>query len=257
MMKVYTYLRRSRLRPVCSGFTLIELLVVIAVIAVLAAILVPVLGKVRASTHSAVCVSNLRQSSSSLLLHAVSHGNRLDLKAGGSGGSSQIWSYVVAEMLEPKIAPLITSRKMAIPSLNVMYCPSFFPYRNDPKEANWMWSAYGLFALEFDGYGTKELITDSNGSVYSTYSLNLYSVDKPAKHPLLMDSVQVSMNPPSQRMSIRTYGAALNQVSPHMRHGGRAHVAFLDGSVAGLGAEELETLGFSGAVGEDLQLISF
>lgn len=43
------------------GFTLLELLTVVAVIGVLAAILIPVAGKVRFSARNAECVSNLRQ----------------------------------------------------------------------------------------------------------------------------------------------------------------------------------------------------
>jgi len=43
------------------AFTLLELLTVIAIIGILAAILIPVVGAVRASARSAACVSNLRQ----------------------------------------------------------------------------------------------------------------------------------------------------------------------------------------------------
>lgn len=45
----------------CRGFTLIELLTVIAIIAILAAILIPVVGRVRGAARSSNCVSNLRQ----------------------------------------------------------------------------------------------------------------------------------------------------------------------------------------------------
>ena len=52
---------RRRTGRACRAFTLIELLVAIAIIGILAALLLPVLGRTKVKVQNSVCVNNLRQ----------------------------------------------------------------------------------------------------------------------------------------------------------------------------------------------------
>ena len=65
---------KARPSPPRRGFTLIEVLVVIVIIAVLAAVLMTVSRRMISSSHSATCVSNLRQLSTAITAAASDYG---------------------------------------------------------------------------------------------------------------------------------------------------------------------------------------
>ncbi len=64
---------RSKLRRAATDFvrfTLIELLVAVAIIAILASLLLPVLGRAKYTTRLAVCMSNQRQAAMAAMMYA-------------------------------------------------------------------------------------------------------------------------------------------------------------------------------------------
>ena len=66
--------RQPRSIAACThvrGFTLVELLVVVAVIAILIAMVLPALRRVREAARSAMCLSNLRQTGQALMLYSL------------------------------------------------------------------------------------------------------------------------------------------------------------------------------------------
>lgn len=65
------------------GFTLIELMVSMAIIGILAAILVPVTGRMRDASRAAACLSNLRQIGLAFHLYLGEHDDRFPEMATG------------------------------------------------------------------------------------------------------------------------------------------------------------------------------
>lgn len=82
-----------------SGFTLIELLTVIAIIGILAAILIPVVGRVRESARSSQCTSQLREMGNAILLYTNDYNGRTppsrdpQFSGGGRTIARTLWPY--------------------------------------------------------------------------------------------------------------------------------------------------------------------
>lgn len=88
---MHTPFRPFRREPASGGFTLVELLTVIAIVGILAAILIPVVGRARDSAKATQCLSNLRQMGTAARLY--SHDNKNWTPPLGYKFFQAVWPY--------------------------------------------------------------------------------------------------------------------------------------------------------------------
>jgi prepilin-type N-terminal cleavage/methylation domain-containing protein len=119
-----------------TGFTLIELLVVIAIIAVLMAMLMPVLARARESARRVVCSNQVRQVGVAIVAYAADYSSRMPIYNSSTKAQQPYilnHSYALyrsdadytgpnGKLLPMKLALLYERRYIAQPK--VFYCPS-------------------------------------------------------------------------------------------------------------------------------------
>jgi prepilin-type N-terminal cleavage/methylation domain-containing protein len=109
-------LRKGFIRQTYGGFTLIELLVVIAIVALLMAILMPALQRVRKQAKTVICQSNLKQWGTIFSMYTDDNNGKFPTRGGSGGGrwmDAMVDYYITAEDL--RVCPV--ANKLANPDM--------------------------------------------------------------------------------------------------------------------------------------------
>lgn len=139
------------------AFTLMELLVVMAIIGILAALLVPVLGKAKQKASQTACLNNLRQLGVGMKLYVDNHRDVFPgLASRANGFQSTDWVYwrIHSTLSLPvEQSPII--RALANVSSNLLQCPmdKSMDYRRTVNYGD-IEGPY-LFSYSFTGYGLR------------------------------------------------------------------------------------------------------
>lgn len=244
-----------------KGFTLIELLVVIAIIALLLAILVPSLRKVKDQAKKVVCRSNLSQWGKIWGLFLADNEDRFMNGWGGSnGGRATQWMYVI-----PRYMDLYNHEIWCCPFAdNESKCvfnkdgsaAAFVPAGSSPYDSMTSKSPWGhIVSLQHGGY-------DDAAGDYGSYGINawVYNADNPSDQywktatvrgassiPVFSDSMWCEMWPgyndsPPVREGMWSGWGSMGSACIDRHNDGTTNILFMDFSVQRVGLKKLWNL---------------
>jgi prepilin-type N-terminal cleavage/methylation domain-containing protein len=134
-----------------TGFTLIELLVVIAIIAILAALLLPVLSRAKASAQRTGCLNNLRQISLGIHLYAGDNGDTLPAAPNVTWDSMETNHCVI--FYKRLMKNYVALQGASSPLDKLFVCPADTFYYDFPSLTYEAKSLHDQFDSDYSSYG--------------------------------------------------------------------------------------------------------
>lgn len=208
------------------GFSLVELLTVIAVIAILGAIVIPVISGMRQAAEQTTSASNMRQLGLAIHLYANDNHGKMPRSTHDEALVERTWVHTLAPYLEDVD--------------DVRICPAD-PRAEERLEADatsYLLNEFLVVAEKRFDYSTGQM------EVVSDFT-NLRNLPDPARTAMVFVGAEsMAVGATADHTHSRgwtTWGAVLSDIDPD-RHGNRANYLFADNHIEARRADELRAL---------------
>jgi len=226
-------------KPEKIGFTLVELLVVIGVVAVLLAILIPALSRVRQTSRSTTCQSNLRTLAASMSMYCLDNVQAFPFPT-TTFGETVLWFNAVDKYLAAKQGREgATGVALTRSYKRFKQCPSWMNFGDAKRDGaqDPIVEAARFFKMNLllrrNNHPPRVVV--SGGSVTRLDHARVPEVKEAARHVMIGDGVSLDMVPNVvDQYESNSFAMEVNEDSesgPGLRHFGGANILFVDGHV--------------------------